>query len=257
VSKKTKTTKLVIPGGWRLLVESLGDFRLHLWRYLALVAIVAVPSNLISMSSTFSADTTVIVYENIGSLFMTAALLWAVTRAQGDDSLKLRRAYYEGSTMVLRFILIVSVLAIMALPAALGLGLYSSGTSATSVAVSPAVQLLLAGLAIVLALPTFYWLIRYGLSIYRVAIGDEWPIAALRSARRLTLGHFWPLAGRVAQLLLWLILVMLVPAFLFVGLAAATHAYIFIVLFQLSFSLLAVPLATLYVYRLYRAVAGE
>ncbi len=251
---KTKSKTIIFPGGWRLFRDSLSDFGLHPWRYLFLVGIVAVPTNLISLATVIAGDPTTILYENLGSIFMTTALIWAVTHAQKDDSMKLRQAYYEGSTMAVRFILILVVLAAMSIPAAVGLSLYSLGTStATGTAPLP-VQLILGGLAILLAIPTFYWMVRYGLVIIRLAITDEWPIAALKSIRRLTLGYFWPLARRAAQLVLWILLLMIVPGIVFVTLAAATHAVIFIIFLQLSFSLVIWPFSALYIYRLYRVL---
>ena len=97
-------------------------------------------------------------------------------------------------------------------------------------------------------------MVRYGLAVARLALTDEWPIEALKSARRLTLGHFWPLARRVAQLIVWILLLMIIPAVVFIFLAAATHAIIFVVLLQLSFSLIVWPFSALYIYRLYRVL---
>jgi hypothetical protein len=251
---ETKLATVGFPSGWRLFRDSLGDFRLHLWRYLALVGVVVIPSNLIGLSASLASDPTVLLYENLGSLFMTAALIWAVSREQSNDGMKLRQAYYDGSSMVLRFIVVLAMLAIMSLPAAIGLSLYSLGSTTTSGAAALSVQLLLGALALVLSLPTLYWIIRYGLSIVRLAVTDEWPVAAIKSARLLTLGYFWQLAGRVAQLLVWIILLMLLPALLFIGLALVTHAVLFVVLFQLSFSLIILPFSALYVYRLYRVL---
>jgi hypothetical protein len=253
---KAKSSPVVFPSGWSLFRETLDDFRLHLWRYLLLVGIIAIPTNLIAMSPGLAADSTVSLYVNLGSLFMTAALLWAVTRGQDDAKLKLRQIYYDGSAIVLRFILVIIVLALMVLPAAVGISLYSLGANSSGGGVSIPVQLLLAGLALLMAAPSFFWLIRFSMAIFSVAVEGEWPLVALGSARRLTLGHFWPLAGRVLQLLVWVLLVMIIPLVVFIGLASVTHFIFFIVLLQISFSLLATPIIALYTFRLYGILKG-
>jgi hypothetical protein len=255
-AKPHKSAKITaLPGGWQLFRLSLGDFGNHLWRYIALVGIVVVPSNLIGLSASLSSDSSIMLYENLASLFMTAGLIWSVSRGQHDPDYKLRRAYYDGSAMVLRLVLVIAVLAVMFLPAAIGVSLYGLGAGANAGSASVPVQLLLGALAIILSLPTFYWLIRFGVVIFRVATTDEWPIEALRNSRLLTLGRFWYLAGRIAQLLLWVVIIMIVPVLLFIGLALLTHAVFFIVLFQISFSLIALPIIALYTYRLYQVLA--
>ena len=138
---------------------------------------------------------------------MTTGLIWAVVHKDDLVGLAVRRSYYEGSSLLLRLVLLVVVLAAMALPAGLGLSLYALGTTGEG-QVSPAVYVILAGLAVLLALPTLALYIRYGLSIYAIADGDS-PIRALRSVSRLTRGKFWLTTRRslVVVLLLFAIIV--------------------------------------------------
>lgn len=256
MSKTRPVGATALPSAWQLFRGSLDAFWMHPWRYLIIVGIVTVPSNLIGLSASLASDTTVSFYLNLASLFMTGALLWAVVHAQAETTLKLRQAYYEGSAILLRFVVVAAVLAMMVLPAAIGLSLYNLGSASTGGSVSLGIQLLLGFLALLLSLPTFYWLVRFGLSIFRVAAAGEWPMAALKASRKLTLGYFWPLAGRLVLLLVWIALLMIVPLIVLIGLAILTHAIFFIVLLQIAFSLIAVPFISLYTYRLYQALQG-
>jgi hypothetical protein len=257
VSKtKQKRRTITFPGGWELFGDSLRAYREHPWRYLLIVGIIAVPTNLIGLSSSLASDPTVVLYLNLASLFMTAALLWAVANGQDNVKFKLRQAYYDGSVILVRFILVVAMLALMVLPGAIGLSLYGLGTASTVAPVSVAVQLLLGGLAILLFIPTLVLLVRFIFSIYRVIVEGDWPIAALSHSWRSTRGSFWPLTGRLALLVVWIVLAMLAPLIVLVGLAVITHLYFFIVLLQLAFSLLAVPLICLYTFRLYQVLQG-
>jgi hypothetical protein len=251
---KTKAKTKLFPSGWQLFHASLVAYRAHPWRYLIIIGIVAIPTNLIGMSTALSSDPTVALYLNLASLFMTAAILWTVARGQTDPHFKLRQAYYDGAAILVRFIATIAVLALMIFPAAIGLSLYSLGSASNDGSVSLPVQLLLGGLALILALPTLYWLVRYGLSIYRVTAEDDWPIEALKASRQLSLGHFWQIAGRLAQLIVWVALIMALPLFVFLALAILVHAYFFVVLLQISFSLIAIPVIALYTFGLYQAL---
>jgi len=241
-----------LPSGWQLFRGSLTDFRNHLWRYLLIVGLVSVPSQLIALSAALSADATITSYVTFASLFMTLALLWAIVHFQSQP-MKLRQAYYDGSGALLRFLLVAAALGLLLIPAVVGASIYALGQSPSG-STTLGEQLLLGALGLALALPSFYWLVRFGLSLYRVVGSNDWPLASLSYARKLTVGRFWAVSGRAALLLVWILLLLLVPTIVCVGLAMLTSLAIFLNLLQLLASLIILPFVHLYGYRLFRAL---
>ena len=241
-----------LPSGWQLFRGSLTDFRSHIWRYLLIVGIVSLPSQLIGLSTGLSADAAITSYVTFASLFMTVALIWAIVRYQGEP-MKLRQAYYDSSGALLRFLLVAAVLGLLLIPAVLGASLYALGQSPSG-STTLVEQLILGALGLLLASPSFYWLLRFGLSLYRVIGTNDWPRASLGYARRLTTGRFWAIAGRAALLLIWTLLLLVAPTIVCVGLAMLTNLDIFLNLLQLLASLIVLPFVHLYGFRLFRAL---
>lgn len=240
-----------LPSSWQLFKDSLTGYRRHYRRYLLIVGLIMVPTQLIGLSPTLSADAVISSYTTFASLFMTLALIWAIINFQGKP-MKLRQAYYDGSGAVLRFVLVAATLGLLLIPAALGASIYTLGQSPSGSAFTE--QLLLAVLGLVLAFPSFYWLVRFGLALYRVVGSSDWPVASLRYARELTLGRFWAVAGRAVLLLVWVLLLMVIPTIVCVGLAIATRQAIFLNLLQLLAGLIILPFVHLYGYRLFRVL---
>lgn len=241
-----------LPNGWQLFRGSLRDYRANPWRYIMLVGVVTVPSALITMSPTLAADASVASAIGLAQLFMTVALFWAVVHFRGKP-MKLRQAYYDGSAAVMRFIVVTMVLALILVPAAVGVSIFALGQSPGS-SNGVVEQLLLGFITLLLSSPTFYWLVRFGMSIYRVVASDAWPIAALSYSRELTIGRFWPVTGRILLLLVWMLLLIIVPTVVLIGLAILTKLVIFIGLFNIVVNITLLPVVYLYLYRLYQAL---
>jgi len=241
-----------LPSGWQLFRDSLTGYRNHIWRYLLIVGLVIVPTQLIGLSATLSADAVISSYTTFASLIMTVALIWAIVHYHGKPML-LRQAYYDGSGALLRFLIVSMFLGLLLIPAVLGASVYALGQSPGG-STALAEQLVLGALGLALAFPSFYWLVRFGLSLYRVIGSNDWPIASLRYARELTIGRFWAVAGRAVLLLVWVLLLMVIPTIVCIGLAMATKQAIFLSLLQLLASLIILPFVHLYGYRLFRVL---
>lgn len=240
-----------IPSGWQLWKKTITDFRRHFWRYILLVLVVIVPSRLINALS--SGDSTVAVYTLIASLFMNGAIIYAVIRfkSEPNSKLKLRELYYNSSTALLRYIIVSFVLALMLIPAAFGLWLTGSGSSA--IAAPPLGEQILLGLiGFMISIPSIYLLIRNGLSTLIVYEGTSWPSDALRRSRELTKGYFWAILLRYLILALGLLVAILPLTIIFIGLFLLTQIQFFTTLNQIVNVALVLPLFYLYAYELYK-----
>jgi hypothetical protein len=235
--------------GRSIMRTALGEYRRHLKRYLLLIAIVTVPNTAISLTA-LASDVSISFYVQLAALFMTTGLLWAVTHQEDLVGLAVRRSYYEGSSLLVRLLLLAPILVAMAIPAGLGLNFYTLGTTGDSQASLP-IYLILSALAVVLAIPTFALLVRFGWSIFAVSDGDS-PIAALRSSGRLTRGRFWLTARRSVIILLLLLAMILPVAVIVILLILFLKVQLFGLILQLFVSFTVIPVAVLAFYRLYR-----
>jgi hypothetical protein len=243
---------------YRLARGALSDFRAGWIGYSWILAIIAIPVNFFALSQSQSnvTDTSSTVYGYAAILVMNAGLLWAVVE-QGRTR-KVPRpgsAYYDGSALIIRVVVITILLSLMALPLLFALTIYAS--AARSIGASGA-ELLLIGLVLsIVALPTFILVTRFGLGIIVSAVTGLRPIAALRVARQLTLGRFWLVFGRFAGLILFMIIIAVPMALLVVLLSFLNLEPLAIFLFGVITTLTALPLFDLYLLRLYRSLELE
>lgn len=238
-----------------LLRRTLALWRAHQKILLSIVAVVAIPSTIIGNWA--GGDSSLSAYLAVATTAMNLALIWTVIRLQRSRIVKLREAYYQGTAAMVRFFLVAVALAIQFIPAAIGFTVYILGTTGSTVTVGSGEKLLLGVVAIVLALPTVYWFVRYVLSIYVVVEDDLRPLAALRRSREVVRGHFWQVLRGLVALVLVLVAILVVPSF---GVALIGHgaaSQVVVTLFQLAVSLFGLPFIHIYMYELYRGLADE
>ncbi|HSX02396.1 MAG TPA: hypothetical protein VLI05_03740 [Candidatus Saccharimonadia bacterium] len=244
----------------RLALASLRDLWAH-WRiYMPIVAVVALPIDILSMVPNLANDMSFNAYGSIASLFMTVALIYAIGRiSAGAAHLKLSTAYYDGSIAIVRFTIVVSLLVILLIPAALGAMLYIIGAyPSQTVYISSGEQILIGAAALIVSMLSWWWLARFIFSIYAVVEDNYRPAAALRYSRQLTLKRFWRVFGRLVSLVVGVAVVMLVsyipPALL--GLVYH-NATVVSALFLTLLMLIGLPLLNLYMFKLYRDLSAS
>lgn len=243
-----------LPGSRALLGRSLRDLRAHWKLYLGIVALVALPTNIIE--TYFAPGAGLQSYLSLAGLFMNVALLYAIVRiADRGQDFGVRTAYYSGSHAVLRLFIVLLWIALMLVPLGIGSEIYAVGMAGP---VTPSVgeQVLLGVLGLLFALPSLWLLTRFVLSLILVVDHEVRPMRALRLSWRLTAGRFWRVFGRMVLLVLWAILIMLVPLLVFGILYAVLHWLFWLMLLQLTASLIGLPLFALYGFYLYEALGG-
>ena len=119
---KTKKAKLPkLPKPWGLFRSSWSDYRAGWKRFILILAIVAVPINLIPLFNFSTAAASIDSYTLFATIFMNVALIWAIVERDRSGKVpSLSHAYYDSSIAIIRFILVTLLLVLMLLPAALG-----------------------------------------------------------------------------------------------------------------------------------------
>ncbi len=245
---------LRLPSAWVIFRVAFSEYIANWKPYILILAVVAVPSDLLLLSSTISNDATVNTYISFAAIIMNVALVWSmVHREKQGKTLTLAQAYYDSSLALVRYILTSVLLVIMMVPAALGASLYIVGVLGSVNSTSSAAEQLLVGLvSVLIASPSFYLLVRYTLAPLGAIRDGLRPVAALSRSRRLSLGRFWPVAGRICLMIVFLVMVSIPAIVVAVFLAAVKFNSAAAIFFEIASTLVALPLANLYMLGLYR-----
>jgi hypothetical protein len=245
-----------LPSSWSFFRKALEFYRWHWFSLIVITGIVAIPGDIMSAFPLFNTDNFISSYLAFAAVIMNVALMWSIARYYDTGKLpSLGQAYYDGSELIVRFTLVTLALVFMMIPAAFGGILFGTSLLAAGIVnISAPEQALLGAVALVLALPSFYLLVRYSMSSVAAARDRLRPMAALRASRLLTTGYFWPVVGRLIMLGFFL-LVLSVPASLITaGLAYAGLSTVALVFFQIAATLTALPIANAYMFNLYMAL---
>jgi hypothetical protein len=249
---------------WQLIKRSLRHYRRHWFGYAKIVAVTALPVGFFNLYMNANQDTTLAAYLSLASLVMTTALVWAMAQQyegrtpQTEPQTRLPRppgtaeAYYTGSELFVRFMLVGLSLAAIVIPLALGLALFNISLNATgwTSLVSPE-QLIITAVCTLIALPTFYLLGGYSLALIAIARDGGRPLQALKTARVLVRGRYWRVVARLIILLVWLLLVCM-PLALISGLLVTFGYVVWAKLtFQFYSWFIILPLMYLYLFELY------
>ena len=254
-----KLPKSGLPRSWHLFRAALADYRRDLRAYLEILAIVAIPTNLLLLLPLFSQDPLASSYISFASIAMNVALIWAMAERQEYGEMPgIRRAYYDGSVALIRFLLITFALVLMLVPAGLGLAIFTVSFQASQYFGIYGPELVLTGvLAFILSIPSIFLLVRYGLAPY-IAVRDGYaPVAALRLSWALTRRKFWATGVRALGGLVFFVLLSVPIALATFGLSLVLQNSIPTAFFQIVATLTVLPIANLYALRLLAHLDGQ
>lgn len=249
----------MMPSAWRLVRDSFRDFKQHWTTYSLIVAIIAIPGNLLTLIPGLAENSNVDVYYTLAAIFMSVALLFAIHQfATGSKSVPLSDAYYNGSGFFLSFLIVLFWWSLMALPLVAATFIYLIGTYPQGgVEIPLNEQLIIGGICLAIATVSFWLFTRFSLALPLVVQGNRRPFSALGHARNLTLGRFWRVFLRLFALVVMTALILVAlyaPIFglslLVPGLAPALYA-----LYQILIALIILPFLNLYLYKLAHALA--
>jgi len=241
---------------WALFKTSLRDYRANWQVVLGATLIVALPVAILSNFGVDAAgDTTASAYLAFVQLAMNVAVIYIVTKVVTGKPVTIREAYYEGSAMLVRLVLVSLLLVLMLLPLVVALVIVSAGVLAPGAALGGAEQVLLLLLALLIAAPSIILLARGVWALYVIFEGKEGPIQATTRSRKITKGKVLVILGRCIALLVFLIGLLLVPAAVLLLLGSLTHWTAWSVILQVIITITVLPLANFYLYRYYRELA--
>jgi hypothetical protein len=198
-----------------------------------------------SLAGNSGSDATVLV-QFLLFLIASMAFIWSLRKLQALKKIKMREAYYYGTsalipTILVSFVLIATLLPVVAGSSLLAAALQNGGTSAEILIVSVISGLLL--------LISGYLFAMYWPAFYIVSLPDTKPIQALKSAMKVTKKRRFAIIRKtlvLAILMLVLIFVVLLPVALILSSAVP------IVAFLLMFFVFGI--AHVYMYTLYRSM---
>jgi hypothetical protein len=247
-----------LPSAWKLWRAAWNDFRNDWMSYAKILAVVAIPINYLGLFSSIATDASMNAYTSIASITMNVALIWAIVRADKTGEVpKVSSSYYDGSVAIVRFLLVTILLVLMLLPAAFAAAIYLASMSAINTSSSLPEQLLIGTVCVLIALPSFWLIIRYGLAPIATIDTGLPPIAALRYARNLTLGRFWRTLARYALLAIFLLVLAIPIAIVTAVLSFLKLGPVPTIFFQLATTFTALPLGNIYLLKLMHALAEK
>lgn len=244
----------------RLVGRSWRDLWSHKKVLLLIVAIVQIPAVTLSLltgsNNSSSTSNNIDAYINFAAVFTNVALLYVVSSwHHGKTVVGFKRAYFDSSTYVLRFILASAMVIFGLLPALFALLVYAAAASAGStIGTTTGEQAVIIGLCILIAAPTVWFLTRFLLGPVAVVAGNLDPIKSLSRSRQLSLGRFWRVLARLAILLLMILVVALIvaaPAYFLAVFVPAVGDWATIY-FEVVFALIILPYISIYLMNLYQ-----
>ncbi len=252
------THKHDLPSAWILWRASWKNFRVYWLHYVKVMAVVSLPINLLGLSTSLATDASLNAYISIAAILMNVALIWAIFQIEKTGQApRLSSSYYDGSVAIVRYLLVSISLVLMLVPAAFGAAIYLSSIRAIDTASSTPEQLLIGLVCVLIALPSVWLIVRFGLAPIVAIVYGLSPFAALRYARSLTLGHFWQTAGRYGMLGLGLIALAVPIALATAGLSLLKLGPLATLFGQLATTFTALPLANIYLLHLLRGLEHQ
>lgn len=238
---------------WKLFRTALIDLKQNIKRYSLIIAVVALPMDVLQLTPGLSNDPTFQGYSLVFIVIMNIALIWAIAvRERTGQVPSMASAYYDGSVAIVRFMLIVSAILAMLIPVTFAVVLYLLATSGLQVAGTIQENLLILFVCILISMISGWLIVRFGLApIIAVADGIR-PVHALRYSRMLTQGRFWWVFARYGALILFIIITALPIAGVTALLSAVHLTPIATLFFQFVTTLTALPLINSFLLGLYR-----
>lgn len=241
-----------LPRPWTLFKRALKDYRENWLQLAKIIGIVAVPVAILSGTvATPTADTTSSAYLSFAQLAMNVAAVYTIIKMVNGKKVGVREAYYTGSSVLIRLMLLSVLLVLMLALATIGLFILGAGT-ATGSALPPFAVLLIVLLAVALAIPSVVMLVRSGWGIYILFESEKGPIEAIRESRKFTKGKVVVTLSRLVALGFFVLLLMLIPAGVLISLSYVTGWVIWTILLQILANLTILPISSFYLYRYYQ-----
>ena len=241
------------------MIMSLRYYLDHLGPVVRTILIVVIPVDIISwiIGAGQASSSAISPFLGFAQIIMNVALLYGIAQTfENRPFPKLSEAYYDGSSVIVRYLLVLFLFVLMMLPALFGAVILALAfVPDTITQIGAPEQALMSLLAVIFALPSIYLVVRNGLGLVAVVREDLRPFAALRASRLITHRRFWPVFGHLIGLLFVTLLISaptgVVALLIYYYLKWTTVA---VGLFQLVTTITTLPITAVYCYQLYLAL---
>lgn len=180
---------------------------------------------------------------------------WTVRMLSAGKHIKLRDAFYNGSTPLIPTTIILLVIATQLIPAAIGLFAFQTAVTQNWIT-SPVEELAFGGAAVLLCLLSLYWLASSVVATAIVALPGIYPLRSLADARILTMGKRWEIALRLVSMLIIQVLIwgaILLPVFMLDTWLDLSWLPLVPIIMQVM-SGFSIIFTSIYIYKLYRSL---
>ena len=232
-----------------LISRSFKFYWLNKTALIKVIAVVSVPFAVVGVLFGAAEDPVFSAYATIATFVMNMAFLFALGALRQGQTVSLKQAYYEGTARFIQFFLAAFVLALAALPLALGTSIYLVGIGA-GLLVTLGEKLLLGALWLVFAMVSVALLARWLFAALIVIEKGNYPVAALSQSFNLTRGKAWPVIGRIVFIGLTALILLVLPVLGVAVLGADQQKWVQVLL-QLYGTLVVLPVISTYFYILY------
>lgn len=250
--------KSTLPKTRHLIKASFADMWSMRQSLLPIILIVMLP--LVVLGFVTNNDQITGSYGSLATLVMNLAVIYAVVRFKTKGkNLTLNQAYYEGTTRFVPFVGVIALLALQMIPLLIGGLIYVSGSTGATVGLGLPELSLLAGLWLLIGLPSLRWLTRSVFGLYLVLNEKNSPVAAIRASAALVRGRSWLVFYRLLAAALLLFVIIIIPSLAVSSLPSQSGWGVRLAteVLQLASSLILVPFASVYGYNLLEALGGK
>jgi hypothetical protein len=242
-----------LPSIWSMIKQAASEYRQDWWLYIKILLIVLVPSALITnFVLSPEVDTSLSAYVTLANSLMNAALVLAIVKKTDGIKMTVKAAYYEGSAMLVRLLLLTVLIGIMLLPLIIGLIIFTLGFADAEDILSISEKVMLVILSVIFTIPSLTMLTRAIFSLYVVAETSKGPWEAVVASREIVKGRALAVFGRLAALILLLMLIVAIPTVGLIFLGSSLHSAWPALVLQILIGLIVLPYSNLYLYRLYQ-----
>lgn len=249
--EKTPVFKL----SWRFFKDAIKTYRANWKLFVGIVLVVSIPASIASVYLIDPAtDSSLTAYLTLAQLAMNAAVIYAIFKLHAKEPVSVKDAYYNGSAGFIRLVLTAFVLVIISLLLVFGLLILFLGLLVPETALALGEKLLISLLSLILLVPGFYLLARTVLSLFVVFDSPKGPLQAVAESWRLTAGKGWKSQGVLFFMLIFIFLLVLVPAALLVVLLSLTQVLFFQLLLQVLVGITVLPISNLYLFNYYQGL---
>ncbi len=245
----------VLKTSWGFFKSALKTYRANWKLFVGIVLVVSLPASIASVYMIDpAADSSLSAYLTLAQLAMNAAVIYAIFKLNAKESVGVKEAYYSGSAGFIRLVLTAFALVIVSLLLVFGLLILFLGLLVPETALALGEKLLIILLSLILLVPGFYLLARTLLSIFVVFDSEKGPLQAVAESWRLTAGKGWKSLGVLFFMVVFIFLLVIIPAAILVVLLSLNQVQFFQFLLQVFVGLTVLPISNLYLFNYYQGL---